>query len=96
MSKSRKFLFWTICYMLSFLSLITVFPILLFAFYPYTVLAVAMYVVMVVVFSVLSFRKSAIKRNIIKRILFGALLVPIIVLITALVSIELGWLRYPG
>lgn len=96
MSKSKRILFWTICYILSFVSLIIAFPILLFTFYPYSIIAVAIYTIVMVIMSVLSFYKSAINHTAIKPMLFVFLLIPIVTLITVLVSIETGWLHFPG
>ena len=69
MSKSKIVLFWTICYVLSFVSLILSFPILLFAFYPYSIVVIAIYTIVVAILSVLSFHKSAIKHTAIKPML---------------------------
>ena len=96
MNKSRKLLFWTICYIFSFASLVIAFPIILFTLYPYSIIAVALYAMSIIVLSVLSFRKSANRHTIYKKILFCMLLVPIIALLTILVAIETGWLHYPG
>ena len=96
MSKSKRIIFWVICYILSFLSLFIAFPILLFSFYPYSIIAVAVYVVAIVVLSVFSFLKNNNKHKILKKLLFGVMLLPIIALLTILVSIEAGWLHYPG
>ena len=96
MSKSKIVLFWTICYVLSFVSLILSFPILLFAFYPYSIVVIAIYTIVVAILSVLSFHKSAIKLTAIKPMLLVFLLIPIVTLITVLVSIETGWLHFPG
>ena len=96
MSKSKRIIFWIICYILSFLSLFIAFPILLFSFYPYSIIAVAVYVVAIVVLSVFSFLKNNNKHKILKKLLFGVMLLPVIALLTILVSIEAGWLHYPG
>ena len=96
MSKSKRIIFWVICYILSFLSLFIAFPILLFSFYPYSIIAVAFYVVAIVVLSVFSFLKNNNKHKILKKLLFGVMLLPVIALLTILVSIEAGWLHYPG
>ena len=96
MSKSKRILFWTICYVLSFISLILAFPILLFTFYPYSIVFVAIYTIIVAIMSVLSFHKSAIKHTAIKSMLVVFLLIPTVTLITVLVSIETGWIRFPG
>ena len=96
MSKSKRIIFWVICYILSFLSLFIAFPILLFSFYPYSIIAVAVYVVASVVLSVFSFLKNNNKHKILKKLLFGVMLLPVIALLTILVSIEAGWLHYPG
>lgn len=96
MSKSKRIIFWVICYILSFLSLFIAFPILLFSFYPYSIIAVAVYVVAIVVLSVFSFQKNNNKHKILKKLLFGVMLLPVIALLTILVSIEAGWLHYPG
>ncbi len=96
MRKAKRILFWTICYVLSFVSLIIAFPILLFTFYPYIIVAVAIYTIVMVILSVLSFHKSAIKHTAIKQVLFVFQLIPIVTLIAVLVSIETGWLHFPG
>ena len=96
MSKSKIVLFWTICYVLSFVSLILSFPILLFAFYPYSIVVIAIYTIVVAILSVLSFHKSAIKHTAIKPMLVVFLLIPTVTLITVLFLIETGWLRFPG
>ena len=96
MSKSKRIIFWVICYILSFLSLFIAFPILLFSFYPYSIIAVAVYVVAIVVLSVFSFLKNNNKHKILKKLLIGVMLLPVIALLTILVSIEAGWLHYPG
>lgn len=96
MSKSKRIIFWVICYILSFLSLFIAFPILLFSFYPYSIIAVAVYVVAIVVLSVFSFLKNNNKHKILKKLLFGVMLLPVIALLTILVSIDAGWLHYPG
>ena len=96
MSKSKRIIFWVTCYFLSFLSLFIAFPILLFSFYPYSIIAVAVYVVAIVVLSVFSFLKNNNKHKILKKLLFGVMLLPVIALLTILVSIEAGWLHYPG
>lgn len=96
MSKSKRILFWTICYVLSFVSLIIAFPILLFTFYPYSIIAVVIYTIVMVFLSALNFHKSAIKLTAIKPMLLVFLLIPIVTLITVLVSIETGWLHFPG
>lgn len=96
MSKSKRIIFWVICYILSSLSLFIAFPILLFSFYPYSIIAVAVYVVAIVVLSVFSFLKNNNKHKILKKLLFGVMLLPVIALLTILVSIEAGWLHYPG
>ena len=96
MSKSKRIIFWVICYILSFLSLFIAFPILLFSFYPYSIIAVAVYVVAIVVLSVFSFLKNNNKHKLLKKLLFGVMLLPVIALLTILVSIEAGWLHYPG
>ena len=95
MSKSKRILFWTICYVLSFVSLIIAFPILLFTFYPYSIIAVVIYTIVIVFLSALNFHKSAIKLTAIKPMLLVFLLIPIVTLITVLVSIETGWLHFP-
>ena len=96
MHKSKRIIFLVVCYTLSFLSLIIAFPTLLFAFYPFSVISVIVYVVAVFVLSVFSFRKNNPKQTILKKALFGVMLVPIITLLAILVSIEVGWLHYPG
>lgn len=96
MSKSKRILFWTICYFLSFVSLIIAFPILLFTFYPYSIVAVAIYTIVIIILSVLNFHKSTIKPTAIKQILFVFLLIPIVTLIAVWVSIEMRWLHFPG
>ena len=96
MSKLKRIIFLVICYILSFLSLFIAFPILLFSFYPYSIIAVAVYVVAIVVLSVFSFLKNNNKHKILKKLLFGVMLLPVIALLTILVSIEAGWLHYPG
>ena len=96
MSKSKRILFWTICYILSFVSLIIAFPIVLFTFYPHSIIAIVIYTIVMVILSVLSFHKSAIKHTSIKSMLFVFLIIPIVTIITVLVSIETGWLHFPG
>ena len=96
MSKSKRILFWTICYFLSFVSLIIAFPILLFTFYPYSIVAVVIYTIVIIILSVLNFHKSTIKPIAIKQILFVFLLIPIVTLIAVWVSIEMRWLHFPG
>ena len=95
MKKTKTILFWVICFTLSLTSLVVSFPILLFTFYPYSIAVIALYVVIVSVLSVLSFHRNT-QSTAKKRVLFGVLLVPIVALITILVSIEAGWLRFPG
>ena len=96
MSKSKRILFWTICYILSLVGLIIAFPILLFTFYPYSIIGVTIYAVVTVILSVLSFCKSAVKHTAIKQMLFVFLLIPIVILIVVLASIETGVIRFPG
>ena len=96
MSKSKRILFWTICYILSFVSLIIAFPIVLFTFYPHSIIAIVIYTIVMVILSALNFHKSAIKLTAIKPMLLVFLLIPIVTLITVLVSIETGWLHFPG
>lgn len=96
MRNLKRFFLWFICYILSSACLIMTFPIVLFTLYPYSIITVAFYAMAMVVLSVISFRNNAIEHTIIKRILFGMLLMPIIALLTILVSIETGWLHYPG
>lgn len=96
MSKSKRILFWTICYVLSFVSLLIAFPILLFTFYPYSIIALVIYMIVMVILSILSFQKSTTKHIAIKQVLFVFQLIPVATLIAVLVSIETGWLRFPG
>lgn len=96
MSKSKRILFWTICYVLSFVSLMIAFPILLFTFYPYSIIALVIYMIVMVILSILSFHKSTTKHIVIKQVLFVFQLIPVATLIAVLVSIETGWLRFPG
>ena len=96
MRRAKRSLFWTICYILSFVSLIIAFPSLLFTFYPYSIIAIAIYTIDMIILSVLSFHKSTIKYTSLKQALFVFLLIPIITLIAVLVSIEIGWIHFPG
>ena len=93
MNTPKRILFWTVCYILSFVSLIIAFPVLLFTFYPYSIIAIAIYTIVVIILSISSFTT---KRIALKPILFVSLLIPIVTLITVLVSIETGWLHFPG
>ena len=96
MNKSRSFVFWIICYILSLVCLIIAFPIVLFTLYPYSIIAVGIYVVLIVLLSISSFRSNTNKQIILKRVLFSMLLVPVVLFLTTLVAIEMGWLNYPG
>ena len=96
MNKSKKILFWTVCYILSFVSLIIAFPILLFTFYPYSIIVITVYAIVVAILSVLSFHNNIIKHKTIKPILVIFLLIPMITLITVLLSIETGLLHFPN
>ena len=96
MNKTKGILFWIVCYSISLASLIVSFPIVLFTLYPYSIIGIAVYAIVVIVLSILSFRKIANKNTIPKRVLFGVLLVPIITLSSILVLIQAGWLHYPG
>ena len=81
MNKSKKIIFWVCYYILSLASFIIAFVV---------------YAIAIVILSVFSFRKNASKNTISKKALFGVMLVPIIALLTILISIEAGWLHYPG
>ena len=96
MNKSKKIIFWVCYYILSLASFIIAFPITLFIFYPYSIIAFVVYAVAIVILSVFSFRKNAPKNATSKKVLFGVMLVPIIALLTILISIEADWLHYPG
>ena len=96
MNKSKKIIFWVCYYILSLATFIIAFPITLFTFYPYSIIAFVVYAIAIVILSVFSFRKNASKNTISKKALFGVMLVPIIALLTILISIEAGWLHYPG
>ena len=95
MNKARKPLFWLIWYSLALVSLIIAFPIILFTLYPYSIIAVAVYIAAIIVLSILYFRNSKNASTIIKRVLLGLLLVPIIALLTILLSIKIGWFHFP-
>lgn len=95
MKNTKTILFWAICFILALASLVVSFPILLFTFYPYSIAVIALYVVIVSVLSVLSFHGNT-QSTAKKRVLFGVLLVPVVTLIAMLISIEAGWLRFPG
>ena len=85
---------WIFCYIISFGGLIVLFPILLFAFYPYGVIAFIIYLIGVIFSSVLAFsQKSGL---VAKKMLISILLAPVAVLLIFLVLIELGWFHYPG
>ena len=92
----KRILLWMICYVISFLCFIIDFPVLLFAFYPYSIAALAIYIIVVAMLSVLRFRKSADQYTEIKLTLVIFLLIPMVVLIATFISIEMGWLRFPG
>ena len=96
MNKSKKILFWSVCYILSFACFILAFPILLFTLFPYSILIVGGYSFAVFVLSMLCFQKNALEKRILKKVLFGVLLVPVIALLVILVSTEAGWLHFPG
>ena len=96
MKKTRDTLIWIVCYSISLASLIVSFPIVLFTLYPYSIMGIAVYAIVVIVLSILSFRKNADKNAIPKRVLFGMLLVPIIISLAILVLIQTGLLHYPG
>lgn len=95
MNKTKRLLFWIISYTFSLTSLIISFPVVLFTFYPYSIIAIAIYAVLLIVLSVLSFSKKN-RNKIFPRALFGMLLIPIITLLSVLVSIQIGWLHFPG
>ena len=96
MNKTKDTLFWIVDYTISLTSLIASLPITLFLLYPYSIIGIAVYAITLIVLSVLSFRKSADKHTILKKVLFLVLLVPIITLLTILVLIQTGWIHYPG
>ena len=96
MSKSKKVIVWIAGYIISLSSLLAALPIALFLFYPYSVLALVVYVITIVLLSLFSFRKTTVQHTNIKKLLFSVLLIPIIVLLAILISIQIGSLHYPG
>ena len=93
MLKSK--IFWIVSCILSFVSFVVAFPVLLLTFYPYSIIAVALYIVIVIILSALCCRKST-QSIAKKRLLFSVLLIPVIALILILISIETGWIYFPG
>ena len=85
-----------VCYILSLSSLLAAFPITLFLFYPYSVIILVVYAITIVFLSGFRFRKKTVPHTNIKKILFSVLLIPIIILLIILVSIQTGILHYPG
>ena len=93
--KNKKLLLWIIGFVLSIVSFALCFPILLFTFYPYSIVVFSIYAIMVIILSALSFYKKTQSRTI-KRMLGLILVIPMIALIAVLISIQVGWLRFPG
>ena len=96
MNKSKIILFWSVCYILSLASFILAFPILLLTLFPYSIFIVGVYSFAIFVLSMLCFQKNALEKRILKKVLFGVLLVPVIALLAILISMGAGWLHFPG
>lgn len=95
MSKSKILIFWAILFILSIISFVLCFPLLLLSFYPYSIVVLSLYAIIVAILSVLSFHKKTQSIKI-KRILWWILLVPMVALIVILISIQTQWLHFPG
>lgn len=94
MSKFKSILFWSICYVLSLVFFLIVFPISIFiTVFPLPYIFLIVYVSGVAFFSVFAFRKG-IRQSRMKRVLFVFLLVPMIAYIAILISIGMGWLQW--
>ena len=96
MKEIKSKLFWIIYIAISFVALIVAFPTLLFTTYPYGIIAIALYLVVALLLSVFSLRKSIPQSNSIKKVLFVWMLIPIITLITMLILIGIGIIQFPG
>lgn len=89
-------LFWIIYIAVSYAALIVLIPSLLFTTYPYGIIAIALYLVVALLLSVFSLRKSIPQSNSIKKVLFVWMLIPIITLIVMLILIGVGVIHFPG
>ncbi len=96
MIKSKSIVFWSIFYLITLVCFIISFPVLLFTFYPYSIIGIILYPITVILLSLLAFKKKNTDKPIFKTILFYILLLPVITLAILLISIEIGWIHFPG
>ena len=96
MNKTKSTVFWIIYSAISFATLIVAFPTFLFSFYPYSIIAVALYVATVLILSPLCLFKKDTQREWIKKMLFFVMLIPIITLAVTLILIGVGVIHFPG
>lgn len=89
---NKSNLIWCIAYISAIICLAWIFPVLLFKFYPYSIIAILTYIVLTFVFSWLCFKKM---KPPYKMIVFVLLALPVLCFILTLVSIQLGWIVYP-
>jgi hypothetical protein len=92
----RKALFWTLIFVLSIAGLAIASPILLFVVGPYVGVSVFGFALYVAAVAVLSFLSFTAYNRIAKRLLFGVLLIPVVMLAALLISIGAGWLHFPN
>ena len=72
--------------------LVISFPTLLFKFYPYSIVLIALYVAVTVIFTVMYF---VLKKKVFKIVSLALYSIPPSVLIIILISIQAGWIAYP-
>jgi hypothetical protein len=94
-SMSRKqMIFWVICYVISVGFLAIVFPISIFIIgAPFCFIVPAIYIIGGAVLSVLAFRRSE-RQSLMKKILFGYMLVPMMAYALIVISVGAGWLQW--
>ena len=96
MNKTKSTVFWIIYSAISFAALIVALPTLLFSFYPYSIIAVALYVATVLILSTFCLFKKDTQQEWIKKILFFVMLIPVITLAVMLILIGVGVIHFPG
>jgi hypothetical protein len=95
MRQIKSTVFWIIYSTVSYAALIVAFPTLLFYFYPYGIITVALYAVIALSLSFLCFVKKT-QWEWIKKILFLWMLIPIVTIVVILFMIGMGIIHFPG
>ena len=90
--KNKNILLWCTGIVAALVCLVISFPTLLFKFYPYSIVLIALYVAVTVIFTVMYF---VLKKKVFKIASFALYSIPPSVLIIILISIQAGWIAYP-